>query len=168
METKDWLSLCIPILCNGIILFVFQQIYSRKIEKFDKRNSYIKDVQINLLSLLQEFYMKIRNLSKIDSSRSGKEYDFAELWNPAADSIVKIVVALDTYPKTIGESNVKGSIDLLIEKWDYLNDLLYSVRIKNNGIVPSDISNEVSVCYTQIISLVKKCMYACEEEIIKY
>lgn len=33
MDTKDWVILLTPILCNGIILFIFQKIIDKKIEE---------------------------------------------------------------------------------------------------------------------------------------
>ena len=34
MSTKDWIVLLVPIICNGIIVFAFQKILSKKIERY--------------------------------------------------------------------------------------------------------------------------------------
>ena len=44
MECKDWIILLVPIICNGIIVFVFQKILSRKIERQSKRQDIRDDV----------------------------------------------------------------------------------------------------------------------------
>ena len=33
MSTKDWIVLLVPIICNGIIVFAFQKILSKKHNK---------------------------------------------------------------------------------------------------------------------------------------
>ncbi len=44
MECKDWIILVVPIICNGIIIFVFQKILSKKIERQSKRQDIRDDV----------------------------------------------------------------------------------------------------------------------------
>lgn len=56
MECKDWISLLVPIICNGIIIFVFQKILSRKIERYSKRQD-IRD------EVLKKFWNKLQGLN---------------------------------------------------------------------------------------------------------
>lgn len=54
MEGKDWIILLVPIICNGIIIFVFQKILSRKIERQSKRQDIRDDVLKRFWNKLQE------------------------------------------------------------------------------------------------------------------
>lgn len=39
MEIKDWILLLVPIACNGFIVFLFQKLISKKIDRTEKRNA---------------------------------------------------------------------------------------------------------------------------------
>lgn len=54
MECKDWIGLLVPIICNGILIFVFQKILSRKIERQSKRQDIRDDVLKRFWNKLQE------------------------------------------------------------------------------------------------------------------
>lgn len=56
MECKDWIILVVPIICNGIIIFVFQKILSKKIERQSKRQDIRDDV-------LKKFWNKLQGLN---------------------------------------------------------------------------------------------------------
>ncbi len=58
METKDWILLIIPIIANGIIVFLFQKYITNKLDHINKRNS-IRDEVIIL------FWKKLQNLNEM-------------------------------------------------------------------------------------------------------
>ncbi len=58
METKDWIIIFIPILSNGIILFIFQKIIISKLEHLKKKND-LRDEVILL------FWKKLQTLNDI-------------------------------------------------------------------------------------------------------
>lgn len=39
METKDWILLGVPILANGIIVFIFQKFITIKLERLTKKSN---------------------------------------------------------------------------------------------------------------------------------
>ena len=164
MDFKDWILLVAPIAFNGIILFLFQQIYLSRIKKNERTNTYKQDTLKEFLSLLQEFYTYLRDIRTIDSERSGKEYEFSSLWNPTAKSMESLVVFYDTHPVTIGASNL--SFEKCINEWNSMNDLLFESLKNNNGKISPECSKTFSLKYKKINILVKKCMARCEEEII--
>ena len=164
MELKDWLVIIIPIASNGIILFLFQQLFLAKAKKLERTNTYKQDVLKDFLSQLQEFYRLLRDISKI-SDRSGQEHTFASLWNPAANFMQTLIVFADTHPIT--NNNTKLGFKACRDKWQVITDLLYEDTKKN----PSSISRECVRLfgreYLQLNELVKKCMAACEKEILE-
>lgn len=56
MEIKDWVLLLVPILANGIIIWLFQKIFESKFERMSKRSSFRDDV-------IMCFYQKVQNLN---------------------------------------------------------------------------------------------------------
>ena len=56
MSTKDWIVLLVPIICNGIIVFAFQKILSKKIERYNKRQDILDDI-------LKQFWNKLQELN---------------------------------------------------------------------------------------------------------
>ena len=56
MSTKDWIVLLVPIICNGIIVFAFQKILSKKIERYNKRQDIRDDI-------LKQFWNKLQELN---------------------------------------------------------------------------------------------------------
>lgn len=54
MMTKDWISLIVPILANGVIIFIFQKIVSRKIDNINKREDLRNDVVKRFWNKLQD------------------------------------------------------------------------------------------------------------------
>ena len=57
MEAKDWILLVVPIISNGIFVFIFQKIIIVKIEKINQRNAIKNDVYKN-------FWYKLRELNE--------------------------------------------------------------------------------------------------------
>lgn len=163
MEIKDWLVLTIPIVCNGIILFLFQQFYLSKAKKSERLSTYKQDVLKQFLSYLQEFYALLRNISKIDS-RSGQEYTFASLWNPTTELMQTLIVFADTHPVTIGET--KLGFQKCVDKWQFIIDLLYNDAISNKFQISKKCAEVFSREYIEMNNLIKECMAACEREIL--
>lgn len=54
MEYKDWITLFTPIICNGIIVFALQEIFSRKFERYNKRQDIRNEVLKRFWNKLQE------------------------------------------------------------------------------------------------------------------
>lgn len=164
MELKDWVVLVIPIVCNGIILFLFQQLYSIRLKKAEQTSNYRQEVLKQFLASLQDFYRFTRNIRYIDSSRSGREYEFHSLWNPAAEKLEELAVYADTHPITI-EGSELGFIEIQ-KKWGDMADMLYADTMKNNYILSHKAAEKFIEWFSELLDLVKKCMARCEEEIL--
>lgn len=53
MEIKDWILLLLPIMCNGIFIFLFQKILTTKLEHQNKRKNLRDEVYIKFWNKLQ-------------------------------------------------------------------------------------------------------------------
>ena len=73
METKDWILLFAPILCNGLVVFLVQfyitERYKRKQEKKQLQNEIYKNLYIRVQALTTgslELYLQKNKLSEFD------------------------------------------------------------------------------------------------------
>ena len=58
METKDWITLIVPIVANGFIIFVFQKLFEKRLKKLTKRQDIRDDV-------LHTFWKKLQSLNEL-------------------------------------------------------------------------------------------------------
>lgn len=74
METKDWIIMLVPILVNGIILFIFQKLWEVKIEKkknIDSKKQAVrndfKDIAMKAKKQFLDYQIALRQL-KLDDN----------------------------------------------------------------------------------------------------
>ena len=91
MEAKDWLSLLVSIIFNGLFLFLFQQAIVRNNKRAERRTDYQYQTLTHFLELLQRFYTAFRVIQDVDTTVSGKQISFADAWNPAAELMQQLV-----------------------------------------------------------------------------
>lgn len=70
MTTKDWMLLIVPIVCNGILIFIFQTLIKRKFDKIVKIEEREKEIVNTFLQMLQD---SIEIVSEVE-----KQFKFRE------------------------------------------------------------------------------------------
>ncbi len=70
MTTKDWMLLIVPIICNGIFIFIFQTLIKRKFDKIVKIEEREKEIVNTFLQMLQD---SIEIVSEVE-----KQFKFRE------------------------------------------------------------------------------------------
>lgn len=95
METKDWILLLLPILCNGGFVFLFQLAMSRKIKVLELRQAIVLDAMKKLSGLTCEQYDMVQQLMRACSPGHNpvsrmEPAPFEELWNPIAKRATEI------------------------------------------------------------------------------
>lgn len=95
METKDWILLLIPILCNGVIIFSFQAAMSRRQKITDAQNQTIFDSIRELSTMVCDQYNKMMHLMRECSyrgipSEEAKPAPIEKLWDPVAEKTIEI------------------------------------------------------------------------------
>lgn len=93
METKDWILLCLPIIANGIIVFIFQKFITTKLERLNKKSN-IRDEVIIL------FWKKLQKLNEVFiqaniATRSNPDALPTEL-DKIRESVLEIIQYYDT------------------------------------------------------------------------
>lgn len=162
MELKDWVTLFVPILFNGIILFGFQQVFLCRNKKTEQLNTYKRDVYMQFIELLQEFYSRWRDIT--DLNWSDQEYAFASLWNPVQAMVDQLVVFIDTHPVTIGSAKV--SFTECMDEFDAISDLLRNDLINNDARISQASAEEFCRRYEIVIQKTKDSLAVCENEIL--
>lgn len=165
MEFKDWMVLFIPIVFNGLFLFIFQQIILSNQRRATRKNDYQHDVMKQFLEMLQKFYTLFRIIPSVDPKRSGKVVDFSEVWNPTTSLMQDLKVFYDTHPVTT--RNVSEQFEKCMIKWDKMTDLLFESRTTNDNKISEDASIQFCSEYEIMDTLIKECLKQCEEEILK-
>ncbi|MBE6816018.1 MAG: hypothetical protein E7522_11300 [Ruminococcaceae bacterium] len=165
METKDWIIMLVPILINGVFLFVFQQVMTQKIKKTEKKTDYRQGVLTEFLSLMQSVYDNIKNIAWALKPNSD---DFAEHWNSFVLQIQNINSFYNTHKPTL--SSLEKPYEKCIEGYKRLDWILSKYVAENNGseIFRAQVSEEFSAVYYELEELLKKCLSECEEEILKF
>lgn len=95
METKDWILLILPILCNGGFVFLFQLAISRKLKALELRQATVLDTMKKLSGLACEQYDMMQQLIRTCSPGHNpvsrmEPAPFAVLWNPIAERATEI------------------------------------------------------------------------------
>lgn len=60
MEVKDWLLLFVPVLCNGLLIFVLQKNFEKKQIAKNIKNEYLSVLRINIDKSLETYAMATR------------------------------------------------------------------------------------------------------------
>ena len=136
-----------------------------RIKKNERINTYKKDILKEFLSCLQVFYIKLRNIRNINSERSGKEYEFSSLWNPAAKALEDLLVFSEVHPVTT--KSVKPYLLECVNKWQNVSNMLFDSVKNNNGIISYECNITFSREYEEMNKLIKECMACCEQEIVE-
>lgn len=165
METKDWVTLFVPIVCNGVLLFLIQQFFSRKIKKIEWNWEYKQKVIEEYLSLLRDFYTKVRKIADVDEKRSGVKIEFASVWNPASGSFHKLNEFVSTHTESLKEVNL--DFDLCRNIWDEMCADLLMCRETNNNIVTPDVLEKLSKNYVKIQSVILEIITQCERKLLQ-
>ena len=132
MELKDWVTLLIPIFCNGIVVFFLQKLFEKKQAK-------------NLI--LHEYYSELRRRIDVGLELHAKATRLANEANPNNDAIINSTIGiffnscLDVYYYYVQNMVVFSSVKKECEK---LSGLLMELSKGVNAKPPIQISKEIN------------------------
>lgn len=121
MDTRDWILLVVPILCNGVIVFILQKI-------FEKRQI-VRTLKLDYTSVLVK---KIDN-SLAQHARATRLNNEGNANNVLVNEAIRCYVdsSLDTYYYFVANKNIFSS---LTTKFDKLAGLIMELtQIANSG-----------------------------------
>lgn len=144
MEEKDWIILLVPILCNGIIIFIFQ----KKVEKLLAKNEIKNRRKIRIMQQFWELILEVKYATVyLDSPKNSSEEAFKNAYIDLHDKVDELYqfyktnnMLLKKYSKKI--SSAVCSVD------NILNILLY----KSKELKPEDFNESIHVELQQIKS----------------
>lgn len=166
METKDWIIMLVPIVINGICMFVFQQILVHKFKKMEKKIIYRQEILREFLVLLQEFYEKFIAIRNVEQPSSQNDIDLSTAWNIATEQIQKVIIYHDTHQAAL--ISIEKIYNSCINKYQRMIDVLRNETIPiDGGIMLTDESRR-DFCdeYWDMDKLIKECLVQCEKQIL--
>lgn len=141
MQTKDWLILLIPIICNGFLIYFFQTLVSHKVKKNDTRKDFILDIVEKLSVLVCEEYENIsafmHEYSKLILSPDMKPAPFMDLWNPITEKAIQIFDFVQLHSEVLQQQGIQ------IGELESTYDQLVSTFVKYYGIILSDTDRQI-------------------------
>lgn len=130
MTGKDWITLLIPILCNGIIVFIFSKLIEADKGKKQKANEAYKKMLLELKGIVEEifpiFYCKDKR--KLLISVNDKMQEFISFFR-------KNETLLPQY---------KSTANMLLDTWNKLVDILHYSQDHEGGIISEQSSRKIS------------------------
>lgn len=166
METKDWIIMLVPIIVNGVVLFVFQQSITYRVNQMVKKMDYRQEIYKEFLSLLKDFYEKFRMIRDWGQPRSQGKVEFSTAWNMATEQMQKVLIYYDTHKTTL--ISLEKPYNSCINKYQCMINVLRDETISQDGgyIVTEKCSVDFCNEYWEMDKLIKEFLDQCEKQII--
>lgn len=139
MKLTDFLAIIIPIICNGFLIFGFQEFISHKIQRKEKRKELIFNIVKILSNMVIEVYQLISLLIHKCSPGFGpidlmQPVDFEKLWNPIAQNFVQLYDYVQIHETILKELNISFNNYFT----SYQNTAFFLGQIIGKTLSPSD------------------------------
>ena len=165
MDLKEWALILIPILGNGILLFIFQQFMLNRIKRSDNINLYRQETLRKGLEVFQSLYKTTLDIEKLNSTKFGTHVSVAEVINPIAEMITELKIFTDTHPLIFTETNIPAND--CIQMWTCMCNILLVDRVYNDNTISGQGSREFLQKHAAMQKLIRKSMLLCEQELLK-
>lgn len=168
MEFKDWIIMLVPILLNGICLFIFQQIIQHKFSKMEKKTEYRQVVLREFLQMLKAFYEKFWTIRNSNQKEMYGDFDFSNSWNAATGQIQDVIMYYDTHKAAL--CIVEEFYEKCIHQYQILIDVLKegAIQYKGGYQLTKKCRKDFSDEYWKMDTLIKDCLKQCEQQILKF
>lgn len=163
MESKDWISLFVPLLCNGIVLFLFQFYFKRYVEKRDR-------VRSKRITIFEELYAHTENVQTAmyallhQKPDYNPDYNFTELFNHVAKQIHQLKRFYDANESQFKAFNAE--LQEIFSMWDIISNLLKNVIENYGGRVPHETNLQISRNAIRIYELITTILQKCRKKMI--
>lgn len=163
METKDWITLFLPLVGNGVVLFVLQQTFLAHIKHAEQKNDYQKQVLIEFTSLLHDFFACLHGFRGLYMDPESSQ-EFSDIWNPANNLMQQLVLIRDTHPVILKKAN--KHFDLCIKQWNELSKFLRNVKYSQANLDDCFYRRIENECFIMQERL-RSCLEVCEKQLLK-
>lgn len=168
METKDWIIMIVPIVVNGICVFIFQQIIKHKFSRMEKRTEYRQIILREFLQMLKDYNEKFWCIRNSDQEVLFGGSDFSDLWNAAAEQIKDVFMYHNAHKAAL--CGIEEVYEKCIQQYEKLIDIL-----KQGAILHEDGYHLTDKCrkdfsheYLKMDILIKDCLKQCEQQILQF
>ncbi len=148
MESKDWIFLLVPIIANGILLFVFQKIISAKFDRSAKKS----ELNLNVLAVFRDYIVAAitaMNNMQVALNQGG---DASEEMNIYVDKVGKVCECYSTYKVIL--SSYKNEVTQLV---DSLNVCINIINNRRGAFKQEEVDSLIENLNTNAKILDKLC-----------
>lgn len=163
MSKKDWILLLVPLLGNGVIFFVLQQIllsrYKRKQEKLAYQDRIIEKFMSQLESFLSVFHgLRRAYTDPLD------RVPFSTVWNPVSEQMQLLV---NYYERNqIVLKKMEPTYILICNQWEEMVNLVAEYKLAKRTM-DSEFINCFNTKCINMHSLIKQCLLECERQFLR-
>lgn len=163
MSTKDWILLIIPLVGNGIIFFVLQQLilnhYKRKQEKLAYQDRVIEKFMAHLEDFLSTFHgLRKAYVDPFD------RVPFSSVWNPTSEKMQYLVNYYERNQVVL--EKIRPTFQLICDQWDEMVNLVAEYKLAERTMDPEFINNFNSKCIN-LHGLIKQCLLESEKQFLR-
>lgn len=137
MEVKDWILLFVPILCNGLLIFILQKIFEKKQITRSIKNEYLSVLRLKIDKALETYATAIRL-----SNEKNLDIEIVNLY---------ISNAQDVYYYYIQNKNI---FKFLCDNMDYIAKLLGELSHDD----PIKYNRNLNEVYDSLLKLKEQCI----------
>ena len=117
MQPKDWITLIVPIVANGFVVFIFQKLFEKRLKKITKRQDIRDDVLYTFwkkLQSLNDLFIQMNIQSRTDPSIAANSI------SAFGPKVIEIVQYYDTNKYDL--EIVERKFNDLQEAWNEFNN----------------------------------------------
>ena len=159
VEVKDWIVLFVPIVCNGIFLFLFQFYLKRYFEKRDR-------VRSERVKTFQGLYTRTESAQTAMYALLHQKQDdnFTNLFNCVAEQIHQLKRFYDANEPQLEmfNANLQGIFSI----WDMITTLMQDIVRNHNGRVPLEANLQISRDINRIYEILTTILQQCHQKMI--
>lgn len=125
MEAKDWILLLVPILCNGVVVFLLQKIFERKQITRDIKAEYGRILRQKIDVSLKSYIKAVRFNNESNTNTSNEDLKLLQSY---VDSILDVYYYYEEnkniFKSNVFEEHMQAISSLLSDLSKYKTDLI--------------------------------------------
>ena len=132
MEAKDWILLLVPILCNGVVVFLLQKLFERKQITRDIKAEYGRKLRQKIDGALELYIKAVRFNNESNANTSNENSKLLQCYvDRILDVYYYFVENKNIFKSNVFEEHMHAISSLLMELSKYQTDLIQINLILN-------------------------------------
>ncbi len=161
MNTKDWVLLIVPIITNGILVYIFQYAFSIHIEK----NARLRHNHYKIIEELHQQLSGLYNTCKLfaDSISAKYESNVGNAFNQEILQYKELKMFYLTHKKILPE--YVTSMEQICKEMENIHSELILIQENHNGIISSTTITATAEHHNKLVKILEQTMDKCGQEL---